>query len=111
MNKQVSLELKGVAILMMVYLHLFNRKSNIGLVTDFCYINDVPLVYYIHYATHPVAFFLILSGFGLFVNYEKNEMDKNRVHRNIRLYVHYVFITLIFKCIYDFCFFGGVNLD
>lgn len=48
MNKQVSLELKGVAILMMVYLHLFNRKSNIGLVTDFCYINDVPLVYYIH---------------------------------------------------------------
>lgn len=109
MNKQVSLELKGVAILMMVYLHLFNRKSNIGLVTDFCYINDVPLVYYIHYATHPVAFFLILSGFGLFVNYEKNEMDKNRVYRNIRLYVHYVFITLIFKCIYDF-FVGGGKL-
>ena len=107
MNKQVSLELKGVAILMMVYLHLFNRKSNIGLVTDFCYINDVPLVYYIHYATHPVAFFLILSGFGLFVNYEKNEMDKNRVYRNIRLYVHYVFITLIFKCIYDFFVGGG----
>ena len=69
MSKTYSQYLKGIAILMMVFLHLFmNQKTCMNLETPFT-IDGIPLVYYITRMTNPVAFYLILSGYGLYSLY------------------------------------------
>lgn len=47
----------GVAILLMIFLHLFNQMSNVELCRSFIYIGDIPFVYWLSAAANPVAFF------------------------------------------------------
>jgi peptidoglycan/LPS O-acetylase OafA/YrhL len=89
--------LKGVAILFMLFLHLFN-KANIGsLYTPLLYIGTKPLSYLLTSCTYPVDFFIILSGYGLYISYCKGK--KNNAKRNLKLYVHYWITLLIFVTI------------
>lgn len=90
MNKEQSLSLKGVAILFMLYLHLFNNFDNVSLLTDL-YICSKPLSLILSRATNPVPFFMILSGYGLYVN-----GGGNNLKRVLRLYEHYWITMLVF---------------
>lgn len=92
MTKTDSLILKGVAILLMLYLHLFNQMSNVELCLNYLYVGDVPLAHLLSRAANPVAFFLILSGYGLYA--VRRENPQYNIVRKVRnLYIHY-WITL-----------------
>lgn len=93
-SKSDTTILKGVAILFMLYLHLFNQIGNVNLCTLYLYIGDVPLTYLFSRCTNPVAFFVILSGYGLYISYRNGK--RNFVQRVLRLYVHYWITLLMF---------------
>lgn len=102
MNREQSQMMKGVAILLMIFLHLFNNMVNVELCHNLIYIDGVPLAYVLSRATNPVAFFLILGGYGL---YEVNlRGDKNRWGRLIKLMLHYWFILIVFISIGHFMY-------
>lgn len=71
MSKEYTGYLKGIAILLMVYLHLFNDADNVRSLGYLISIVDKPLVYYLSRLCNPVPFFLILSGYGLYATYSK----------------------------------------
>lgn len=92
MTKQESIILKGVAILLMLYLHLFNQMSNVEQCINFLHVGGVPFAHLLSRAANPVAFFLILSGYGLYTVRKKN--PQYNIARKLRnLYIHY-WITL-----------------
>lgn len=95
-TKEKSTELKGVAILMMIFLHLFNKPSNVQLCECFLYVGDVPLVYWLSGAANSVvAIYLILSGYGHYytVNKPKSGGGKKRLYK---LYVHWWVVLAFF---------------
>lgn len=100
MTKQQSQMMKGVAILLMIFLHLFNQESNVALCHNLLFIDGTPLVSILSRASNPVAFFLILGGYGLYKVYEKG--DRNRWTRLAKLMIHYWIILLIFVTIGHF---------
>lgn len=94
MSKEYTGYLKGVAILLMVFLHLFTNKEadiNLGFLLSF---NDTPLIYYLTRLCNPVPFFLILSGYGLYAVYSKMGGVKPR-RRISNLYIHLWLIYLL----------------
>ena len=101
-SKQDSLVSKGVAILLMLYLHLFNQMNNVLLCHNNVYIEDIPLIHILVRATNPVPFFLILSGYGMYIVYKKG--DKHRYSRLLKLLLHYWVILLIFVGIGSFLY-------
>lgn len=94
MTKQESQALKGVAILLMLFLHLFFMRKNVDLCTHIFHFNDIGLVYYISRMANPVPFFIILSGYGLYAVYKKG--DQRRWSRLRKLVLHYWLILLVF---------------
>lgn len=100
MSKQESLMMKGVAILLMLFLHLFNVEGNVALCHNLIYVDGLPLVYILSRAANPVAFFLLLGGYGMYKVYEKG--DKNRWTRLAKLMIHYWIILIIFVSIGHF---------
>ena len=107
MNKDESQILKGVFILLMLFLHLFNHiNTNV----DFClYINDIPLLTILSRAANPVSFFLIVSGYGLFITSNKN--DKKHYSRILNLYINYWLISAIFLALAYFICPGRYSYD
>ena len=96
MPKDKSIVIKGVVIIMMVFLHLFNDNH-----TDMCvnllFVGGVPLAKWLSNACNPVDYFLLLSGYGLAYTYEhKGLYFIQQVKRIFKLYVHYWLILLIF---------------
>lgn len=77
---------KGMAILFMLALHLFDSQG-VTLCHNLLYIGDMPLISYLYKISGPVPFFLILGGYGLYKAYEKG--DANRWKRLKKLYLHY----------------------
>ena len=69
MSKQETQELKGVAILLMLFLHLFNHEHEVALCSNSIFINGIPLVHLMTRMANPVPFFVILSGYGLYASY------------------------------------------
>lgn len=57
MTKQETQIMKGVAVLLMIFLHLFNQMHNVELCESFIYIGNMPFVYWLSAATNPVSFF------------------------------------------------------
>ena len=102
MNKQQSQMMKGVAILLMIFLHLFNQQANVELCHNLISIDGTPLVLLLSRASNPVAFFLVLGGFGLYKVYEKG--DKHRFTRILKLLIHYWIILAIFVAIGHFVY-------
>lgn len=89
MTKQETQIMKGVAILLMIFLHLFNQMSNVELCRSFIYIGDIPFVYWLSAAANPVAFFLILSGYGMHFIHVRGKGDIHRWNRIGKLYLHW----------------------
>lgn len=103
MNKETSTIIKGVAILMMLFYHLFGRDDLGDLCTPLLYIGNTPLVKYLSNACYPVSFFMILSGYGLTYCYKKDQLNPSiQGKRILKLYVHYWLILLIFVTIGHF---------
>lgn len=77
LDKHKSQELKGVAILFMIFGHLMTDSLSV----------------YLGRFMGPVAFFLILSGYGM---YEVNQKtDIHRWSRILRLFVNYWFVLAV----------------
>lgn len=90
---------KGVAILMMLCLHLFNTLDYQGLFSPSVFIGSKPLIYYISlFCDCCVAIYCFCSGYGLNVGYMGNTTNYNRKNytRLIKLYLNYWIILLLF---------------
>lgn len=89
--------MKGVAILFMVFAHLFNNLHLCSLSTPLVYVGDEPLVHILIYGMNPVMFFIFLSGYGLFLSYQQGHGKLiSNVRRCLKLYIHYWIILAIF---------------
>ena len=96
-SKDNTLVLKGIAILFMVFAHLFNSMELCGLCSPLLYIEDEPLIHYMIFAMNPVDFFIVLSGYGLYYTYSQGK--RNNIKRILKLYIHYWITLVIFVCI------------
>ena len=95
-SRERSILIKGVVILMMVWLHLFNGSR-----TDQCdcllYACGEPVAKWLTNACGPVGFFLLLSGYGLAYTYDKGRLSLyGQARRLFRLYFHYWVVLAVF---------------
>ena len=98
-SKDNSTIIKGIAIIMMLCCHLFD-KNHINMCTNLFYIGETPLIRWLMPAFGPIPFFLMMSGYGLAYKYEKGNLGfRNQLPRVLRLYVHYWIILAIFLVI------------
>ena len=103
MSRETSTIIKGVAILMMLFYHLFGRDNLADICTPLLYIGNTPLIRYITNACYPVSFFMILSGYGLTYCYKKKQLSPSiQGKRILKLYIHYWLVLLIFVTIGHF---------
>ncbi|WP_455252405.1 acyltransferase family protein [Prevotella melaninogenica] len=103
MTKEQTNILKGIAILMMLFLHLFNGANLTDVCEPLLFIGSTPLVHIISKACNPVGIFLMLSGYGLSYTYFRGKLSFNgQEHRLLKLYIHYWIILLIFVSIGSF---------
>jgi len=99
MSKEQSTIIKGVAILLMIFLHLFNHD-----ITSDCspllFIGSTPFVTILTRACGPVPFFLIVSGYGLHYTYHHKGLTWNgQIHRILKLFITYWLVLAIFVSI------------
>lgn len=71
MQKEYTGYIKGIAILLMVFLHLFQSADEIAGLGFIISVGDIPLIVYLRRMCNPVPFFLILSGYGLYSVYSQ----------------------------------------
>lgn len=98
---QKSSQLKAIAILMMLFLHLFNRDYT-GLFQPLIFIGPQPLSYYISlFCDACVPVFAFVSGYGLYYKYQQNPLKykSQNVSRIKNLYITYWIIILLFAVI------------
>ena len=90
--------MQGVAILLMLFLHLFNDETRVEtLCSNYLTIFGKPLVYYLTWAANPVPFYLILSGYGLSCVFQTDKLSPlGQVRRLSRLYFFHILTILIF---------------
>ena len=98
-TKDSSTILKGIVIMMMLFLHLFNNHHT-DLCTNLLYIGNLPFALWLSRACNPVQYFLLLSGYGLAYKYEKHSLNpKHQVRSILKLYLHYWIVLLVFLLI------------
>lgn len=101
MSKETTQIVKGIAILLMLFLHLFNKMPDISGYVPLLSFGTTPLAHLLTRAANPVPFFLIVSGYGLSAVYHSRGYATGYLwRRTLRLYVHYwlaltVFLLLI----------------
>ena len=93
MTREETLAFKGIAILMMLFLHLFNNLENVSLCQTSLYVFDKPFLFLLTRITKPVPMFLIMGGYGLFSVWGG---DKNKFLRIIKLFALYWLILISF---------------
>lgn len=99
MNKETSLELKGLAILLMLLLHLFNTQERVAECTTFVqFWNHKPLVYALsRVAGFCVPIYLFVSGYGHAISLLRGRLNFGHCLQRIRkLYVNFWLIFFIF---------------
>lgn len=98
MTKLDSLMIKGLAILMMLFLHLFNSIENCNLASPLIMVGDLPLIFYLTRACGPVPIFMFISGLGLYISYNSAPQlfKKKNLKRLLKLYIHFWLILSIF---------------
>lgn len=97
MTKEQSTIIKGLAILMMLWYHLFGIAELEQVCTPLIHINGKALVAYLSNATYPVSFFLIISGYGFTYLFKEKQLNLiGQSKRLFKLYIHYWLILLIF---------------
>jgi hypothetical protein len=102
MNKTQSQIIKGYAILMMVFLHLFNNAGYVaGHCNNLCFVKGIPFATWMTRAMIPVALFIFISGYGL----EKRREEKRREEsaaKLLRLFTSFWIVSAIFVTIGHF---------
>ena len=102
---QKSNQLKSIAILMMMCLHLFNTLDFNGLFEPLLYIGEKPVIYYISlFCDACVPIFAFVSGYGLFYKFKKNRTSyshENRM-RIQKLFLNYWIILFLFVVVLGF---------
>ncbi|MGV4415215.1 acyltransferase family protein [Chryseobacterium sp. T1] len=98
---QKSNQLKSIAILMMLFLHLFNQDYH-NKFSPLLFIFDKPLTYYISlFCDACVPIFAFVSGYGLYYKYLQNRSiySKENVKRLKKLYINYWVVLILFAVI------------
>lgn len=96
---------KGIAILMMVCLHLFNRPYQ-SLFEPIIFIGKQPLTYYISlFCDCCVAIYCFCSGYGLYIGYSKKDSNYKRKNyiRILKILINYWIILILFVVILGAC--------
>ena len=101
MSRDDSKMMQGVAILMMIFFHLFTPS----LVPEY----KGTLIGAWAQVQNPVPLYTLLSGYGLYCVYSRGTKDKHRFTRCLRLYERYWLITGIFLIISIIAFRGGYS--
>ncbi|KKI91430.1 acyltransferase [Bacillus sp. SA1-12] len=98
LSKKDTKILKGIAILLMILLHLFATKKD-GLYSTFPLINDTPLVYYIALLGDAcVPIYLFVTGYAFYIinnNSNVSVLGKN-LKRILKLYINFWVVFIIF---------------
>lgn len=98
LTKEQTAHTKGIAILMMVCLHLFNQPHE-GLFEPLLFVGKAPLSYYVSlFCDCCVAIYCFCSGYGLFANFAKSQdgySAKNYL-RIAKLYLNFWVVLLLF---------------
>lgn len=101
-SKKISLELKAIAVLLMVFLHLFafsHRISNVEYISIGT-LNGQPIEYYLACIGEIcVGMFVFLSGYGLYQTYDKGVTYQGILNRILKLYQQYWKIFSVFVLI------------
>ncbi len=112
MSKEQSTIIKGIAIMMMLWFHLFLHPDMVNLFLPLFRINNVPIEYFIAQASYPVSFFLILSGYGLtYVYHHKGLNASGQIRRVAKIYLNYWVILAIYVALAAFVRPGFIKLD
>ncbi len=93
-SKGDTLFLKGVAILMMLFLHLFHGEPWISMSNPQIYVNNESLVQLLSNASNPVYIYIYISGYGLYISYCNSR--NNNIKRILKLYLKYWLTLIIF---------------
>ena len=80
--------IKGIAILMMVYGHLFLYSTDVELCSYLFNVGPVPFFNWLTRAMTPVPFYLFLSGYGLYYIWSSGK-ELKPWHRCLKLYQVY----------------------
>lgn len=103
MSKEESTIIKGVAILLMLFLHLFNKANIAESCHPIIFIGDLPFVHILSRAANPVDFYIILSGYGLGYTYQKGRLTtQSQAKRLLKLYIYYWLILFFFVSLGSF---------
>lgn len=97
MDKNDSIQLKGIAILMMVWLHLFSEQS----ITEDCinviFFKGRPLAYMLtKLCACCVSMYAILGGYGLSAVFSKSQGKMNNGRRALLLMTNFWIVCLLF---------------
>lgn len=95
MSKYQTQFVKGVALLFMIWGHLFSNPEVTDTLLSFIKIDGIPFSSIICRGMGPVDFFLVVGGYGLYYVY-KSGGDKHYYSRIWKLYFHYWIILLVF---------------
>lgn len=98
MSKDDTNILKGIAILFLLFLHLFGGAGFVGDCTPLVWVGGTPLVVLLAKSCSSVIFlFLACSGYGLaYVHHRGRLTFPSQARRLTRLYLNYWLILLIF---------------
>lgn len=107
MSRQETQIIKGIALLMMLWLHLFMKADQTFALNNLVFIGDIPLATLITRACPPVGFFVFCGGYGLYYTYRKGN-DNHYLSRIIKLFIAYWLVLLI--CVPLCIYVAGVSL-
>ena len=96
-----SNQLKAVAALMMLCLHLFNRPYQ-GLFEPLFFVGNQPISFYISlFCDASVPIFCFVSGYGLYFKFQNNPISygKGNILRVKKLYINYWIILVLFAVV------------
>ena len=104
LSRDNSTVIKGIAILMMLFIHLFDY-GNAALCVNLLHVGDTPLAAWLAGACNCVPYFLLLSGYGLACKYEQGKLEpKHQAERTLFLYLHYWIVLAVFLTIGHFIY-------
>lgn len=96
LTKEETLQFKGNAILIMIFLHLFNKESNVALCEVNLFFLAKPLVFQLSkFAGICVWLYVFLSGYGLYISYQKKTYA-NPWKRILKLYINFWIVFVLF---------------
>lgn len=96
LTKKESLQMKGAAILIMIFLHLFINPSNVALCQNYFFWRGEPVVSQLAKFTGIcVSLYLFLSGYGLYIIYRRNS-NIRPWKRILKLYLNFWIVFVIF---------------